>query len=369
MLVAYGPDNTPVLAEEQRLTQLLQWSRERQLYCPNCRSILHVRGGAEKRTQLHFAHQKGECEWSTEPESLRHTQGKRVLAEWLQTQFPQAMVSLEERLPEPNRIADIFIRHPDNRRWAVEFQCAPLDIAEWKHRHNAYQQAGIHDLWIIGVNRREKQEAFIEAILGGEGEILFLDPQVTPARVWLRWLITAELAQEWQQVIQHHPQHTHIPTLDGLAGRTGYGAFLRGTLPEISLDSKAHLQHSMRTTIEQRSQLLCRMQNAHTIDEAQLVAYLQHLTSEAMSHHVLRPLIHAYLRDPDLLRRYNYGRGLPTIPVSPADQERIQQARHWLAELARHGFQREDIREILSVIPYVGVYAAFIRYIEMLLSL
>ena len=66
MLVAYGPNGRSVVADDTPLEQLLCWSRERSLYCPNCRGILHVRGGPEKRTQLHFAHQKGECAWSTE---------------------------------------------------------------------------------------------------------------------------------------------------------------------------------------------------------------------------------------------------------------------------------------------------------------
>src|SRR5438046_1015377 len=110
MLVAYGPDGRPVVAEEAPLEQLQHWSREHLLHCPNCRGAVHVRGGPEKRTQLHFAHQKGECAWSTESESVRHAQGKRVLAQWLRKQFPQATVTLEERLPEPNRIADIFMR-------------------------------------------------------------------------------------------------------------------------------------------------------------------------------------------------------------------------------------------------------------------
>ncbi|HET7637848.1 MAG TPA: competence protein CoiA family protein, partial [Ktedonobacteraceae bacterium] len=135
MLVAYGPDGQPVIAEEKTLTQLQNWSHDRALYCPNCRGIVHVRGGPEKRTQLHFAHQKGECAWSTEAESVRHARGKMVLAEWLRSQFPLAAITLEQRLPEPNRIADIFVTHADGKRWAIEFQCAPLDIEEWRHRH------------------------------------------------------------------------------------------------------------------------------------------------------------------------------------------------------------------------------------------
>ncbi|HEY5005438.1 MAG TPA: competence protein CoiA family protein, partial [Ktedonobacteraceae bacterium] len=233
MLVAYGPDGRPAIAEETPLTQLQSWSRDRLLYCPNCRGIVHVRGGAEKRTQLHFAHQKGECTWSTEAESVRHMRGKVVLAQWLREQFPTAQVTLEERLPEPNRIADIFVAHDDGRRWAIEFQCAPLEIEEWKHRHEAYRKAGIIDNWIIGTNRREKQEAFIEAVLTMAREILFLDPQVTPPRVWLRWPIARVVAQEWQSGGQ---RNFRAPMLDGWVGRLGYGATLISSLADVRLD-------------------------------------------------------------------------------------------------------------------------------------
>ncbi|TMC82845.1 MAG: competence protein CoiA, partial [Chloroflexi bacterium] len=56
MLVAYGPAGQPVIAGETSLEELQRWSQERALYCPNCRGIVHVRGGPDKRTQLHFAH-------------------------------------------------------------------------------------------------------------------------------------------------------------------------------------------------------------------------------------------------------------------------------------------------------------------------
>src|ERR1700730_5031848 len=112
---------------------------------------------------------------------------KKVMAHWLREQFPQAIITLEERLPEPNRIADVFVSHPNGDRWAVEFQCAPLGIAEWRYRHPSYRNANILDTWIIGNNRLEKQEAFIEAIIASASEILFLDPLVTPPHPWLRW--------------------------------------------------------------------------------------------------------------------------------------------------------------------------------------
>lgn len=375
MLVAYGPDGQPVVAEEAPLEQLQHWSREHLLHCPNCRGTVHVRGGPEKRTQLHFAHQKGECAWSTEGESVRHAQGKRVLAQWLRQQFPQSTVTLEERLPEPNRIADVFLRHTDGRQWAVEFQCAPLDIEEWQHRHSAYRQANIIDIWIIGSNRREKQEAFIEAILNTAHEVMFLDPQVTPPRIWLRWPINKQQAQEWQDTRNTQiaddtrPKQLYQPSLDGWVGRMGYGATLIGSLYDVHLGEQAQLLHPTRIAMEERARLLQMMSAASLPDEKMLATYLQQSVEANTLRTVLLPLLRAYLRDPDLLRRYNYGRGLPDAPLSSADQSRINKAREWLAILARRGFTTERLRALSKEIPFVGPYAAFAGYIETLLTL
>ena len=363
MLVAYGPNGQPVVAEETPLELLQQWSHERLLYCPNCRGIVHVRGGPEKRTQLHFAHQKGECAWSTESESVRHARGKVVLAHWLREQFPQAIVTLEERLPEPNRIADIFVLHADGQRWAIEFQCAPLDVDEWRHRHEAYRKAGVIDIWILGANRREKQEAFIEAILAEALEIMFLDPLVIPPRIWLRWPIPRHTAQEWQQ------NTGSAPELDGWVGRLGYGATLLGRLHELSLNEQASLIHPVRTAMQLRSQLLQTMSEASTLDESALAAYLRQRLREDALHSVVLPLMRAYLRDPDLLRRYNYGRGLLHRAVSEPDRVRVQKGCEWLSSLAKRGFPPECLQEIVKEIPFVGPYAAFASYVETLIAL
>ncbi len=362
MLVAYGPDGSPLVAEEASLTELQRWSHERLLHCPNCRGIVHVRGGPEKRTQLHFAHQKGECAWSTESESVRHMRGKLVLAQWLRDQFPRATVTLEERLPEPNRIADIFMQLPDGRRWALEFQCAPLDLAEWQHRHNAYRQAGIIDTWIIGNNRREKQEAFIEAVLGAAHEIMFLDPLLTPPRIWLRWLLSSSVVQEWQRTT------TRMPLVEGRIGRLGYGASLTGRLYDVSLDEESRLIHPARSTMEKRLHLLQTMAGASSLAETLLTAYLRDSVGEEALRVVILPLLRAYVRDPDLLRRYNYGRGAGEQPVDEEDRRRVHNACAWLASLAQRGYSPEALQMLVKELPFVGPYAAFARYAEMLLA-
>src|SRR5437763_529279 len=299
MLVAYGPDGHPIVAEETPLDQLQRWSHERALRCPNCRGVVHVRGGPEKRTQLHFAHQKGECAWSTEAESVRHARGKSVLAHWLSVQFPQAVITLEERLPEPNRVADVFVRHKNGVCWAVEFQCAPLDIHEWRHRHTAYRNAHILDIWIIGNNRRERQEAFLEAILASAHEVMFLDPLVTPPRVWLRWPVAHDTVQAWQQ------GSTQAPALDGWVGRLGYGASLMDQLQHVRLGEDGVLVHPARSALEAQAGLLHAMAVATMVDEVMLAKYLWERVSEEAMSEVLLPLMRAYVRDPDLLRRYN----------------------------------------------------------------
>ena len=334
MLVAYGPDGHPVIAEETPLDQLQRWSAEHLLRCPNCRGVVHVRGGPEKRTQLHFAHQKGECAWSTEAESVRHMRGKLTLAQWMREQYPQARVTLEERLPGPNRIADIFVAHPDGKLQAIEFQCAPLELDEWRHRHEAYRTANIVDTWIIGDNRREKQEAFIEAILATAHELLFLDPLLTPPRTWLRWPVTREIMRAWQA------EPTLKPSFEGWVGRLGYGATLVGCLQETQLDGEVTLR-----------------------------AYLHPATGEAALHDVLIPLMRAYVRDPDLLRRYNYGRGSWNQPLTDEDRQRVQQARLWLEKLVRQGYPSARLQELAKEIPLVGPYAAFAGYMEMLVLL
>jgi hypothetical protein len=369
MLVAYGPDGRVVTAGETPVEQLRRWSQERLLYCPNCRGVVHVRGGPEKHAQLHFAHQRGECAWSNEAESVRHMRGKLALAAWLREQFPRAEVSLEKRLPEPNRIADIFVSHPDGACQAVEFQCAPLDLEEWRHRHAAYRSAGIIDTWVIGENRRAKQEAFIEAILIDAREALFLDPLLSPPRAWLRWPVSREMEQAWQHETRLQP------LFEGWVGRMGNGsggtngATLVGYLQALRLDRQGRWQHPTRDVLDTRHRLLTSMSAEHRPDEATLRAYLQNVVDEQTMHDVMLPLLRAYMRDPDLLRRYNYGRGRDGHVPALADGQRVQRARAWLEQLANQGYDAERLCELATEIPLVGSYAALRAYLEVLVSL
>lgn len=363
MLVAYGPGGQPVTAGEMPIEQLQHWSQERQLYCPNCKGIVHARGGPEKRMQLHFAHQKGECAWSTEAESVRHMRGKIVLAGWLRAQFPRAAVTLEERLPGPNRIADIFVKHPDGHCQAVEFQCAPLDLEVWRHRHQAYREAGVTDIWIIGENRHDKQEAFLEAILATAREVLFLDPLPDLPRIWLRWPASRETMQAWRN------ETALRPSFEGWVGRLGYGVTLVDTLQAVQISRQGTLSHPRRSALLARAHLLRVMSGAQAVDEAILGEYLKPATGEGAIQDVILPLLRAYERDPDLLRRYHYGRGQNAQPPVEADRQRIERARAWLEKLSQQGYDAQRLLALAREIPLAGPYAALAGYMEMLVEL
>jgi len=362
MLVAYGPEGQPIVAKDVYLVQLKDLSRRNLLVCPNCRGIVHVRGGSEKRIQIHFAHQKGECSWSTETETIRHLHGKVVLSEWLQKQFPSTRITLEKRLPEPNRIADIFVTFDDGRQWAIEFQCASLDIEEWHRRHKAYGEVGIRDIWILGSNRLEKQESFIEAIIVSASEVMFVDPLLTPPIIWIRWAISRDTMLERQFV------KGWTPSVEGWVGRSRwkYGVTLRGILGDVSLRADGYLTHPNRSTFEKQINILWDMRKAQDIDKAFLEAYLEPIVGGEVLDVILFPMLRAYQLDPDLLTRYNYGRGSGDYFISEADRRRLEQARNWLERLARREFSAQWFAKLAQAIPRVGPYAAFAIYMEML---
>src|SRR5205814_1881282 len=126
-----------------------------------------------------------------------------------------------------------------------------------------------------------------------------------------------------------------------------------GSLYEIRLSEQAQLLHPTRIAMEERARLLQMMSAASTPDEKLLATYLQQSVEENALRSVLLPLLRAYLRDPDLLRRYNYGRGLPDAPLNREDQLRISKAREWLASLARRDFTTERLQELSKEIPFV----------------
>jgi hypothetical protein len=140
-------------------------------------------------------------------------------------------------------------------------------------------------------------------------------------------------------------------------------------LQDVCLGVDSRLTHPDRSALEARIDLLRTMKEAQSIDEATLNAYLYPIVGEEALHVILFPMLRAYLRDPDLLRRYNYGRGYGNQSVSDADKRRVQQARTWLERLSQQGLPPSSLASLAKDIPLVGPYAAFANFVEMLVFL
>ena len=177
-------------------------------------------------------------------------------------------------------------------------------------------------------------------------EVLFLDPLVAPPRAWLRWPVSRETLQLWQRV------NVVMPALEGWVGGLGYGAAIDTQLHEIGLRDDGVLMHSIRSALATQTELLRSMSVATSVDETVLLAYLRSRISEEAVRAVILALARAYMRDPGQ-------------PLREEDTLRVQRARDWVFSLTKKGFTISDVQEI----PFVGPYAAFASYCEMLFAL
>ncbi|MGN4614158.1 competence protein CoiA [Bacillus cereus group sp. MYBK71-2] len=137
--------------EEEKFRKL---SRENNLFCPDCGSIVCFNKGDIK--QPYFSHvTETDCiPTKYENESPEHILGKKLLFNLIKNKFPNAKIELEVYIPETNQIADILLTHSSEDktkvvRWAFEFQHSDLLISDWKKRHTLYQSENIHDIWVL----------------------------------------------------------------------------------------------------------------------------------------------------------------------------------------------------------------------------
>ena len=126
-------------------------SDARSLTCPGCAGTVILHAGTVRAH--HFAHLPGAvCSLPTsEPETEEHRAGKLLLAAWLRSCLPESDVLIEAFLPATRQRADVLVILPDRSRIALEYQCAQLSAREWRRRHKQYRDAGIRDLWVLGL--------------------------------------------------------------------------------------------------------------------------------------------------------------------------------------------------------------------------
>ena len=131
--------------------QLKKWSKKKILSCPACGRPYEYCHGKIKAP--YFRHMdKEECEDKySESETEEHMQGKKDLYEWVKNQPGVTNAVLEAWIPETKQRPDIMFTY-NNKKYVIEYQCSPI-ASEYLERHELYNAAGIHDIWICGTEK------------------------------------------------------------------------------------------------------------------------------------------------------------------------------------------------------------------------
>lgn len=140
--------------------ELKKWCKKRIILCPACGNPYEYCHGKIKIPYFRHADKTMCQDKYGEPETEEHLIGKRDLFIWIKAQDDVTDAVLEGWIPETKQRPDIMFKY-HNKLYVIEYQCSPIS-SEWIERHDLYQAAGIHDIWICGTekylkdNMREK---------------------------------------------------------------------------------------------------------------------------------------------------------------------------------------------------------------------
>lgn len=163
MLSAKNELGETLIAHHHSRSDLIILRKKHRYTCLECQAKVILKIG-QTRTP-HFSHvQQSKCRQQF-GESEFHYRGKIQLYQWLRSQF--TAVYLEHYLADLQQIPDIYIE-TENKRFAVEFQCAKIPIELVRARTEGYLVHNIVPIWILGSNqfkRKGRQKIVINHFL------------------------------------------------------------------------------------------------------------------------------------------------------------------------------------------------------------
>lgn len=124
-------------------------SRQIDYVCPECNSIVRLRGGLHR--QNHFYHLEVTRACRQSGKSLEHL---NVQLFFLST-LPAGECVLEQRFPEINRIADVVWVH---KKIVFEIQCSAISRTEVLERSQDYKSLGYEIIWILHDKRYNQKK-------------------------------------------------------------------------------------------------------------------------------------------------------------------------------------------------------------------
>jgi DNA-binding MarR family transcriptional regulator len=135
--------NTPVSAEVRQITR--EHLRCPIPECPNPRVTVVDRGPGRRNGFSHLGGAGGHAGLSTE-----HVQAQLMLLDWLRRTRPECTATLEWRLEDGSRVADLMVQFPDGRQVAIEVQYSAQPVSKWRQRHKSYVDRDVRDVWLLG---------------------------------------------------------------------------------------------------------------------------------------------------------------------------------------------------------------------------
>ncbi|MFS8564360.1 MAG: hypothetical protein LVR00_08700 [Rhabdochlamydiaceae bacterium] len=121
-------------------------SKKQHYQCPECASLVQVRGGPHR--QLHYFHVRKNRHCRQHSKSIAHLK----IQLHLKSLIPE--VTLEKSFPAIGRIADVAW---EERKIVFEIQCSPISKEEVESRCRDYEKAGYTPVWILYAKRFNKR--------------------------------------------------------------------------------------------------------------------------------------------------------------------------------------------------------------------
>ncbi len=115
-------------------------SRHIDYVCPECNSIVRLRGGLHRQNHFYHFEITRACRQSSK--SLEHLNAQLFFLSTL----PAGECILEKRFPKINRIADVFW---EQKKIVFEIQCSAISRTEVLERSQDYKSLGFEVIWIL----------------------------------------------------------------------------------------------------------------------------------------------------------------------------------------------------------------------------
>lgn len=161
------------LNESGLLVDALKAKKEDSYYCCYCKQKVKL---ITTQSRIYFRH-KNKCNNEIN-ERLIHRKGKKILMNELSKLNLQSLKS-EVYLSKIKQRPDILV----NGNFAVEYQCAQINVDILTKRVNGYRTVGIKNIWILGGH-------YLKAKLGRE-HLKF----ITYNKIWRFYLLTLDSRQ------------------------------------------------------------------------------------------------------------------------------------------------------------------------------